>query len=154
NRDIPAPSALVTVTQGTMEPGYSADDGSYALHVAWSGPAYTLVCSKAGYGDLPPTNFSPTADVLFDYFLPPVVDAIADGGFESGALPPKWAAGGVITPGITTTLRHTGAAAAQLGCQEAPFSTPYRVSDQSGWPLDARLAVDGQGNAHVVWTIG
>jgi hypothetical protein len=94
------PSASVMVKTGS--------DGRYSLPISSSG-IYTLVVDRAEFGVLPPRHAIDVSGDLsgIDFVLPPIDDAIVNGGWETGDLS-GWSAGTGLTHTVEMTAAHTG----------------------------------------------
>jgi lysophospholipase L1-like esterase len=110
-RDERVVGAKVTVADALAVEVWSSN---YVAYVADEG-AYDLAMSREGYGVLPPMRgVTATTDIDgLDFFLPPVDDAVEDGGFEAGGWG-EWAPGGGLTPTLDAEP-HTGDGAVLLG---------------------------------------
>lgn len=140
NRGMPAIGAHVTVAP--QSPGATSSDvhGAYLAGIGTAG-SYTLsMAGGAGFGALPPMrNVAIDRDIEgLDWVLPPAIDWIADGGWESGTLA-NWSASGTITPAITTTA-HTGDYGIVLGQRAAPGAGTSAISQTAALPPTAEDA--------------
>jgi len=114
---------------------------------------YTLTASKAGYGQLPPTRFAGKLQGPELFVLPPAVNLIQDGGFESGNLSTAWQISSEIsnTSGVSTN-RHSGQYAAHLGALINSVSTITVANNAPNQvELDVDAVADAKGNIHAVW---
>ncbi len=125
--------ALVTLTPAalTIEPR----PGGYVAYLAGNG-LYDVWAGRAGFGILPPMlDVAVAGDVSgADLFLPPLDDAVTDGGFEAGNLD-AWQTGGTVSPTLAAAA-HTGANSVQLGDGSGSSTIGQMVSP----PLGLRLA--------------
>ncbi len=111
------PVALVQVQGGSAVLGPALSDawGEFRLYTNITGTT-VLTVSRAGFGALPAMRNVTVNEVLSAqpvFYLPPLVDAVTNGQFESGDLS-GWNVAGEVTPTITTSA-HTGMYAVQLG---------------------------------------
>ena len=152
NREIPVAGVNITTVPAAFNVKPSDDNGLYVAYVADSASTYTVTWGKNGYGNLPSTSFSGAQDAQFDVVLPPADNVVCNWGFESGGFEPgDWQASGMITPVVTSTLKHSGHYAALLGWLESAFAPVLNLSNTSGDSWYPQLAVDGNGTLHVVW---
>ncbi len=151
NRDTLVAGAVVTTTPGAFEMNPSDFDGAYSAYVSTGAGSYQALWGHADYGTIPATSFSAAQDASFDVFLPPADNAVLNWGFETGQLGPDWLAGGSPTPGVTSTLSHSGQYAALLGCQAAAWSTPWNIPNAPYASSFPNLAVDASGAVHALW---
>jgi lysophospholipase L1-like esterase len=88
--------------------------GSYEAYLPGGG-SYDLTASRDGFGTLPPMHLVSVSDDMdsLDLHLPPLDDAVGDGGFEGGSWG-DWNPGGTSTPTFTSQA-HTGDGAVVLG---------------------------------------
>jgi lysophospholipase L1-like esterase len=85
--------------------------GNYEAYLPGEGD-YDLTASRDGFGTLPPLKLTAVITDMdgLDLYLPPLDDAVINGGFEDGALD-HWQAGGTAT---FTSQSHTGDGAVRL----------------------------------------
>jgi hypothetical protein len=111
-RDLPVMKAQVD----TAPAGLVLEDrmGSYEAYLPGGG-AYDLTASRDGFGPLPPLHLTAvSADMEgLDLHLPPLDDAVSDGGFEAGTWG-DWQVGGTSAPTLISQS-HTGDGAVLLG---------------------------------------
>jgi len=133
-REEPIAGALVTLTPAAL--ALEPRPGGYLAYLSGDG-LYDVWAGRAGFDVLPPMlDIAVAGDVSgADLFLPPLDDAVVDGGFEVGNLA-AWHAGGTISPTLAATA-HTGAHSVQLG-DLAGSST---ISQVVSLPLGLNLAV-------------
>ena len=133
-RDEPIAGALVTLTPAAL--ALEPRPGGYLAYLSGDG-LYDVWAGRAGFDVLPPMlDVAVAGDVSgADLFLPPLDDAVVDGGFEVGNLA-AWQAGGTISPTLAAAA-HTGAHSVQLG-DVAGSST---ISQVVSLPLGLNLAV-------------
>jgi hypothetical protein len=108
NRKQPVFNATVSVDPTALNTAKTSADGSHALFFGSSG-AYTFTASRAGYGTLPP-RYEVNVDSNLsgvDFVLPPLNDAVLNGGWESGD-PSGWSVGAGLTTTVEMTAAHTG----------------------------------------------
>jgi len=143
NRGMPVIGAQVTVAPHSLGATPSDAQGAYMAGIGAAG-SYTLsVAGSAGFGTLPPTHgVAVNEDIAgLDWVLPPAIDWVADGGWESGTLA-QWATGGTIAPAITTTA-HTGDYGVVLGQRAVPGAGTSAISQTVALPptvADATLS--------------
>ena len=87
-----------------IEPG-----GPYRLYLETDGN-YQVSASAPGYAGLPAAGLNIIGQQRLDWVLPPLEDAVQNGGFESGLA--DWGTAGDVQPAPSAV--HTGAAGAQL----------------------------------------
>ena len=151
NTDIPVAGVIITTTPAALAVIPSDASGAYAAYFATSASAFAATWGKSGYGALPATVLSDSVDINFDVVLPPADNVVHNWDFEDGSLGPgNWLASGVITPVVTSSLKHTGDYAAFLG-RQFTFGLPFNVSNNAGGSINPQLAVDGSRAVHVVW---
>jgi hypothetical protein len=114
-RDQPVPFASVGLSPSALPAGPANLNGQYTLWVTAS-DTYALNAARSGFGVLPPigniaANSANVGGV--DAVLPPLVDLITNGQFESGNLG-SWTGSIAAAPTVTTTS-HSGNFAAGLG---------------------------------------
>lgn len=147
NAGVPVTGMNVTTVPSAFATQSSDLAGKYQAYVAGSAGSYMADWSKAGYGDLPATNFAAAQDGLVNIVLPPGDDVIQNGGFETGDLS-GWTISGQGSPVITQTTYHTGGNAAALN-STTPFAPPQNFS----FLLSHAIAVDSDNNGglHVLY---
>ncbi|MBI5880281.1 MAG: hypothetical protein HZB53_21735 [Chloroflexi bacterium] len=108
---------LLAFPRAALTPPVLADpgtpDGAYTLYVTTSA-TYALTVARDGYGALPPIGgivVTTTNVADADAILPPALDLMANGQFESGDLS-GWTLAGEVT---TTAAAHSGLYAVTLG---------------------------------------
>jgi uncharacterized repeat protein (TIGR01451 family) len=151
NLGTPVAQATITTTPRPFHAAQSDSSGHYFAYVADNASTYTVKWAKGEYGVLPPTTFPAARDARGHAILPPPNNVVPNWGFESGNFGSgDWLAGGVVTPAVTDTTRHTGDHAALLG-QSLAFALPVNVSNSSDHSGQPQMAVDGSGTVHIVW---
>ena len=107
---IAGPTASLSPAPLAIEPAPSG----YRAYLAGPG-VYDITAGHTAFGSLPPMLDVAANGNLggVDFYLPPLDDAIAGGGFEAGNLG-VWQISGTVTPALATT-GHTGAYSVQLG---------------------------------------
>jgi hypothetical protein len=114
-RGQPVSFASASLTPSAVS-GASADlNGQYTLWITASN-TYALNAARDGFGLLPPVgNIAANNGNIgnIDAVLPPLVDLVANGQFESGNLG-GWTSSVSAAPAVTTTA-HSGSFAAALG---------------------------------------
>ena len=127
-REEPIAGALVTLTPAAL--AVEPRPGGYLAYLAGDG-LYDVWAGRAGFDVLPPMlDVAVAGDVSgVDLFLPPLDDAVTDGGFEAGNLA-AWQTGGTVSPTLTA-VAHTGAHSVQMGdvdrqLDDQPGRQPYR----------------------------
>lgn len=124
--------------------------GAYAVYTTSNPTLKSASWARPGYGSLPDTDITYSADAFIDAYLPPADDIVQDGGFESGSLAPAWQTGGVYTPVLTSTTLHSGDYAALLG--EALSFAPPQVILQ--YPSNhTPVIMDAFGSIHIASVI-
>lgn len=135
-----SPAALNMVTStASGYLGYGVLTGEKSLEVA-----------QPGYGMSPPMNLIVNADRKLDQFLKPKDDVIVNGDFETDFSPSSWIAGGLQSPILTTTIKHTGRQAALLG-RPFDWTAPVNIKEPGYNVHSFDMASDPFGNLHVVW---
>jgi lysophospholipase L1-like esterase len=159
-REEPVAGALVTLTPAAL--AVELRPGGYLAYLAGDG-LYDVWAGRAGFDILPPMlDVAVAGDASgVDLFLPPLDDAVANGGFEVGNLD-AWQAGGTVSPTLATAA-HTGAHSVQLGDGSGRSALSQAVSpplglnlaagnptlsflvrlDQSGSPSDLQVVLSG-----------
>jgi len=137
NRELPVMAAEVSASPPGLGPASTDAYGFYQLGLAASGTYSVSVTGGAAFGSLPPMEgIEVTGDVdHLDLILPPAVELITNGGFESGF--DGWSTGGMVSPTLATT-GHTGARSVLLG--DDPVSGGRSVISQTvsiSAPLEA-----------------
>jgi hypothetical protein len=101
--------------------------GSYEAYLPSEGN-YDLTASREGFGTLPPLHLTAvSADLAgLDFYLPPLDDAVSDGGFEAGTWD-DWQGGGTSAP-ILISQSHTGDGAVLLGNMGATSTLSQSLS--------------------------
>jgi lysophospholipase L1-like esterase len=127
NRGLPLYGAEIRATEA-FTVGISGYDGYYEVYLPSSGD-YAVTATQKDAGALPPLPKLTVSSIVtgVDFYLPPVLDSIADGGFESGWN--AWKSSGVISPVITTTV-HSGQGALLLG---AGTGSGNSAASQTPW---------------------
>jgi len=123
NREQPVALARVEASPPMSNTAYSRVDGSFTLYSHLTG-TYALSVTRSGFGVLPPMQevVVPAGETPF-FYLPPLDDGVADGGFEAGDLA-AWNPEGEILPTLAGP-GHTGEWAAALGgTAPSPVVTP------------------------------
>lgn len=106
NRGYPIAEPAIGITPLSLGSVQNALTGAYELFVG-DPISYTLDFTATGYGSLPPTTVSLSSDLTLNAVLPPVDDAIINGGFEDGTLNGWVVTGSSAT--ATENAHHTGA---------------------------------------------
>jgi lysophospholipase L1-like esterase len=111
-RDAPITGALVTLNPAAL--AVEPTPGGYLAYLPGDGP-YDVWAGRAGFGPLPVMLDVAVAGNMssVDLFLPPLDDAVTDGGFESGNLT-AWQTGGTAPPTLAAAA-HTGTHSVQMG---------------------------------------
>lgn len=114
HRDQPVAVALIQGGPPLTGSAFSDAWGDFNLYAHITGTAI-LTVSRAGFGSLPAMQMVSVGEASVQpvFYLPPPVDVVTNGQFESGDLS-GWNVIGEMTPTITTTA-HTGHYAVQLG---------------------------------------
>lgn len=146
NREAPVALARVEAEPPAMNTALSRCDGAFTLYFNVTG-TYALSVTRSGFGALPPMYgvAVPAQETLY-FYLPPLDDAITDGGFEAGDLA-AWNPAGEPSP-ARVGPGHTGDGAALLGGEVSPPvvtpTTPFsmsRVVTASGGVLTSSVAL-------------
>jgi len=105
--------------------------GRYIAYLATEGD-YDLLVARDGFGTLPPVHLRSVAANLSDqdFVLPPIDDAIGNGGFEAAGWD-TWLPGGVVLPDIISG-GHTGLHAVRLGGAEGEAWLQQKLSIPEG----------------------
>ncbi len=129
---ITGPTAGLAPAPLALEPAPSG----YRAYLAGAG-VYDITASHAAFGSLPSMLGVAANGNLggVDFYLPPLDDAVAGGGFEAGNLA-AWQAGGTVTPTLATT-GHTGAYSVQMGDVAGRSTLSQVVSPPLGLNLAA-----------------
>ncbi len=106
-----SPGAPIGLSPLAPNSAVSDLNGQYTVYVTAS-QTYSLSIVKSGFGTLPPISVSSGVTNLLA-ILPPRVDLIRNGQFESGELG-GWTASGLVSPTIAP-VAHSGNFAAALG---------------------------------------
>ncbi len=108
NRAQPVFNATVSVDPSALNMARTDGGGSHAVFFGSSG-VYTFTANRAEFGALPPRY-----DVIvdsnlsdLDFVLPPTMDAVTNGGWETGDLS-GWSAGVGLTTTVEVAAAHTG----------------------------------------------
>ena len=149
NRDTHLAGATVTTSPPTPFEAPSTENGDYTTYLMDGFAPYLIAWSKAGHGSLPFVPVRDAPDRHFDVNLPPADDAIINGHFESPELE-DWQPGGVATPVITSTLRHTGSSSVLLSGPQTYF-TPLTALATGGGGAGGRLLRNPDGSLHIVF---
>jgi hypothetical protein len=147
NRAVPLPGATMEIPSAIL-PAATDNSGNYS----------TLVCNqstglvnaaKPGYGSFPPVIQAWNADTRASLYLPPVDNAIVNGGFEGALGLNGWTAEGVLPAKITGG--HSGIQAARLGkvCSGLCLTDPLTLFEADTYTTLA-LKEDSLGNLHVI----
>jgi hypothetical protein len=108
NRHQPVFNAAVTAQPAGLNTATTNGAGDYILYLGSSG-VYSLTASHEHFGDLPP-RYGVLVDgdlSSVDFVLPPLDDALTNGGWETGDLG-GWSAGPGVTPTVEMAATHTG----------------------------------------------
>lgn len=116
-REQPVALGLVQATPPLSNTAYSRVDGSFTLYGDVTG-TYALGVARSGFGALPPMQGVDVPGDTPTFYLPPLDDAIADGGFEAGHLA-AWQVEGRV-PIVLTATAHTGDYGIVLGGSVPP----------------------------------
>lgn len=110
------PVAATTITVSPPPLLLAHRPGGFQAYLLNSG-SYDITAARAGFGALPSMLDVPVfADVSgLAFYLPPLDDAVTDGGFEAGNLA-AWETDGTQPPLLADT-GHTGTGAVQLGAE-------------------------------------
>ncbi len=105
--------------------------GSYKAYLPGEGD-YELTASREGFGALPPMHLTAVSADMdgLDLVLPPLDDAVSDGGFEEGSLD-EWQSSASPAPTLISES-HTGDGAALLGSTSwlrQSFSVPGTLTN-------------------------
>jgi hypothetical protein len=147
NRDQPVAFATVVAIPPALNTALSGYRGDFGLYFNDLG-ARAVEASRDGFGTLPPMKgISVENPPPVTFYLPPVDDAVVDGGFEAGDLA-AWQSSGEIAPVVTGTA-HTGDYAATLGgaapppvvTPTAPFSASAVLDEGGGVLTSAKVTV-------------
>ena len=127
---IAGPTASLTPAPLALQPAPSG----YIAYLAGAG-VYDITASHAGFGSLPPMfDVAVAGDTpSVDFYLPPIDDAVADGGFEAGNLA-AWQIGGAVTPTLAAA-GHTGVHSVQMGDITGRATLSQAVSPPPGLNL-------------------
>jgi lysophospholipase L1-like esterase len=115
----------------SLEPaplGVESRAGKFSVYVA-DGGDHELSVSRDGFGDLPPMHLSVASDLDgLGFVLPPLDDAVVNGGFENGW--ESWDTGGSLTPTLDGPP-HTGMGAVLMGDvgELSWISQPLSITD-------------------------
>jgi len=155
NRGLPLYGAEIHASDA-FTVGISGYDGYYEVYLPTSGD-YAVTPTQKDAGALPPLPNLTVASIItgVDFYLPPVLDSIADGGFESGWN--AWKPSGVISPVITTTV-HSGQGALLLGAgagagSSAVSQTPWIPGGLDRPTLAFMYRVAGEGTGTLSLTL-
>jgi hypothetical protein len=112
-RGRPVGGASVVAQPKAINDPTTNSSGQFVLGLATEG-VYDVTAAHASYGPLPPMKAISVFDHVVgqDFYLPPAVNLIQNGDFES---PDGWDMGGVATPQAVQEMGHTGDYALQLG---------------------------------------
>jgi hypothetical protein len=113
NREQPIMMATVQANPAALNVARSDLNGKYGLYFDVGG-TFSLSAGHARFGSLPTMQHvvASTTTIPLIFYLPPLDDVIANGGFETGDLS-GWVRSGLAFPVITSTA-HTGSSAASL----------------------------------------
>ncbi len=108
NRHQPIFNAIVMVDPPALNMAQADGRGHYTAYFAVSG-TYSLTAARDGFGSLPPQmNLSFSGNTTAsDFVLPPLKDAVTNGGFESGDLS-GWTSDPILTATVEMSAAHTG----------------------------------------------
>lgn len=112
NRGAPVADLTTTTSPAAFLSTPSDITGAYVAYGSDPAPNYSVTWNKAAYGALPATGFPSDADAELDIVLPPVGNVVQNWGFEDGSA--AWQFGGNLNGEVTSSDKHTGAAAAFL----------------------------------------
>jgi hypothetical protein len=108
NRHQPVFDATVAAQPVGLNTATTDGAGDYILYLGSSG-VYSLTASHEDFGDLPP-RYGVLVDgdlSSVDFVLPPLDDALINGGWETGDLG-GWSPGPGVTPTVEMSATHTG----------------------------------------------
>lgn len=155
-----APVNGVSWTSGNPTPFlFTNEEGAYEAFFETE-ETINMSIGKNGYGSLPETRFSGSADIPMDYWLPPVDNLVQDSGFESGEPTNHgWKTGGDIQPALDATQYHTGRYGMSIGqlpdpALEAPAPIPIDPTMGTGWDSRPTAVLDKNGRVHLFVEIG
>lgn len=151
NRGAPLAAVQVSTHPSPLTGAASQVSGDFQAYVGPQAAAYTAGWSLSGYAALPITAFSGRGDEQIDLALPPDDNRVQDWGFEAGALAAPWQPSGTVQPNASASVRHTGAFAAQMGCDLVEFAPDVLLSNGDMVSTAPALTTDAAGAAHVVW---
>ena len=107
SRGQPVFGAVVTADPPGYEPAQSDGAGAYTVLLSTTG-AYTLTVTRDGFGTPAARMVAVMTGTMtgVDWVLPPVEDAVPDGGFEAGQA--TWDVTGAVTASVTINAAHSG----------------------------------------------
>ena len=120
NRSEPVFNAQVTSNPPARNTAHSDLTGHYTLFYTTTG-VYTLTVQRAGFGAAQALNGLTVNGIITDVnlVLPPQVDAVSNGAFES-PVAPAWSSGAQISATAEVSAAHTGQSGLDLQSHPAP----------------------------------
>jgi hypothetical protein len=106
---------------------------------------YSASVYQSGFGSAPPMSLTIASDVIANHWLPPLDNAIQNGGFEAPVWPESWLTFGNPQPLLDNASPHSGQASIRLGRATGPIDPQVIMSGQG-----YHTVVDQQGTIHVV----
>jgi uncharacterized repeat protein (TIGR01451 family) len=154
NTGIPIANAALTTSPVAAAVGMNNQNGAYSACVTDSADLYTADWSKAGYGDLPSTNFDDPLQIL-DSALPPENNIIPNWGFELTQAESAKTEDNSSSPMVITQTYHTGQQSLRLSqLAETRLGNPvylYHTIWSGPSTIAPELALDQNGTSHLVW---
>jgi hypothetical protein len=146
NRGELIPNGTLVFDPADIAPVNSGTNGHYQARLNNTG-VYSVRTSHAGYGLLPPTRMDFSQDQTMDFYLPPVMDHITNGGFEAGL--DGWTVQPNIPAAIDPAVRHSGENGLRIGqdCSLPCLANPVSVTSEA--VAEEQMRLDSQGGVHI-----
>ncbi len=122
NRNLPMANQVIEFSSLPLIGSRTDAEGLFQTLFSTQGP-FMMSISRDGYGELAPVQLPAQRDAGYDSYLPPVMNLITNGDFESGLS--GWITGGNFPVQVRNSSKHTGQYSLTLGegCASPCFST-------------------------------
>ena len=149
NRNNPIANQIA-ITSSTPIIGGLTDQEGFFHSIFANYTNLSLQIVREGYGELAPVNLPIQRDTAYDTFLPPLVNALTNGDFETNNT--GWAFSGSLPVQISNISAHTGGNSLTLGegCSAPCFSTTGEFIESDGFDVRQRLIDDLNGTLYAL----